>query len=229
MFNKKIAVRLKNVSKYYDEGDYILKLYENLNVDFKSGDISLILGRSGSGKSTLLNIITGVDVANSGQVYVDNMNLSDFSEDGRTLFRRKNIGVVFQFFHLINTLSVIDNIMLPLELNGYKDSECMDIAYQLLDIMGLTQKAKIYPDTLSGGEQQKVAIARAIAHKPRILVADEPTGNLDSSNRQMILDILFKLVKDSGQTLIMATHSQDLIDKSDSAYIVHNLGLKKLK
>jgi len=226
---KSTAVRLDNVSKYYIEGDYKLKLYNSVSLEFNSGDISLILGRSGSGKSTLLNIITGIDVPSSGNVFINNINITGLSENERTLFRRKNIGIVFQFFYLINSLSVIDNIILPLELNGYDKSECLDIAKRLLDKTGLSDKAGIFPDTLSGGEQQRVAIARAIAHNPGVIVADEPTGNLDASNREMILDILFKMAKEGSQTLILATHSEDLIDKSDNAYHVENLSLKKIK
>ena len=226
---KSTSVRLDNVSKYYMEGGYKLNLYNNVNLEFNSGDISLVLGRSGSGKSTLLNIITGIDVPSSGSVFIDDINITALSENERTLFRRKNIGIVFQFFYLINSLSVIDNIVLPLELNGYDKSECLDIAKSLLDKTGLSDKAHIFPDTLSGGEQQRVAIARAIAHNPGVIVADEPTGNLDTSNRETILDILFKMVKEGRQTLIIATHSEDLIDKSDNAYHVENLGLKKIK
>lgn len=229
MLVKGKAVRLENVSKHYIEGNYKLKLYNNVSLDFNAGEIALILGRSGCGKSTLLNIITGIDIPSSGSVFINDINLTGLSENERTLFRRKNVGIVFQFFYLINSLSVIDNIILPLELNGYDKSDCLDIAKSLLDKIGLSDKAGIFPDTLSGGEQQRVAIARAIAHNPALIIADEPTGNLDASNREMILDIMFKMVKDSGQTLIIASHSEDLIDRSDSAYHVENLVLRKIK
>ena len=226
---KNRAVSLDNISKYYIEGNYKLQLYNNVNLDFNTGDISLILGRSGCGKSTLLNIITGIDTPSSGNVFINDINITTLSENERTMFRRKNIGIVFQFFYLINSLTVVDNIILPLELNGYNKSDSRDLAESLLDEVGLPDKADIFPDTLSGGEQQRVAIARAIAHNPSVIVADEPTGNLDSTNRDMILDILFKMVRDNGHTLILATHSEDMIDKSDNAYHVENLGLKKVK
>lgn len=222
------SVRLENISKHYSEGNYKLQLYHDLNLEFKAGEVSLILGRSGSGKSTLLNIITGIDTPTKGNVLIGEVNLTSLSERERTLFRRKNVGIIFQFFYLINSLSVLDNILLPLELNGYGKSESSDRASDLLDKLGLYNKIHTFPDTLSGGEQQKVAIARAIAHNPAIIVADEPTGNLDAVNREIILDILFNLVEEGSHTLIMATHSEDLTMRCENAYYVKDLSLKKI-
>ena len=222
------SVRLENISKHYTEGNYKLQLYHDLNLEFKSGEVSLILGRSGSGKSTLLNIITGIDTPTEGNVIIGEVNLTSLSENDRTLFRRKNVGIIFQFFNLINSLSVLDNILLPLELNGFGKSESTDRATDLLDKLGIYDKKDTFPDTLSGGEQQKVAMARAIAHNPAIIVADEPTGNLDAVNREIILDILFNLVKEGSHTLIMASHSEDLTGRCDNSYYVENLSLKKI-
>jgi len=223
------CVQFESLSKSFYDGDKEIKIVEDINVGFQTGKTTLILGRSGSGKSTLLNLITGVDVPSKGRVLIKNVALSDLSEDERTLFRRKYVGIIFQSFYLIPSLTVLENIMFPLELNNINGIKGKKLAYEFLQKVELHEKADVFPDTLSGGEQQKTAIGRALVHNPDIIVADEPTGNLDSKTREQIINILLNLVYDKKKTLIMATHSEDLIDLCDNAYFIKNSNLEKIK
>ena len=223
------CVQFDNLSKSYFDGDKEIKIAQDISVGFQNGKTTLILGRSGCGKSTLLNLISGVDVPTKGKVLINDFSLSDLSEDERTLFRRKYIGIIFQFFYLIPSLSVLENILFPLELNNIDGNKSIDLAREILQKVDLIDKADAFPDTLSGGEQQRTAIARAIVHRPQIIIADEPTGNLDTRTRDQIIGILLNLVRDKNKTLIMATHSEDLIDLSDNAYLIENSKLKKIK
>ena len=229
MIRENNCVQFDSLSKSYFDGDKEIKIVQDISVTFPNGKTTLILGRSGSGKSTLLNLISGVDVPSKGAVLVNNSSLSDLSENERTLFRRKHIGIIFQFFYLIPSLTVLENILFPLELNNISGNKSRNLAHEFLQKVDLNDKADVFPDTLSGGEQQRVAIARAIVHDPQIIIADEPTGNLDSKTRDQIINILLNLVNDKNKTLIMATHSEDLIDLSDNAYLIENLKLKKIK
>lgn len=229
MVKENNCVQFDSLSKSYFDGDKEIKIVQDISVSFQNGKTTLILGRSGCGKSTLLNLISGVDVPSKGTVLVNNSSLSDLSENERNLFRRKNIGIIFQFFYLIPSLTVLENILFPLELNNISGNKSRNLAREFLQKVDLNDKADVFPDTLSGGEQQRAAIARAIVHDPQIIIADEPTGNLDSKTRDQILNILLNLVSDKNKTLIMATHSEDLIDLSDNAYLIENLKLKKIK
>lgn len=229
MIREHNCVQFDSLSKSYFDGDKEIKIVEDISVSFQNGKTTLILGRSGCGKSTLLNLISGVDVPSKGTVLVNNSSLSDLSENERTLFRRKHVGIIFQFFYLIPSLTVLENILFPLELNNISGNKSRKLAHEFLQKVDLNDKADVFPDTLSGGEQQRVAIARAIVHDPQIIIADEPTGNLDSKTRDQIINILLNLVSDKNKTLIMATHSEDLIDLSDNAYLIENLKLKKIK
>jgi len=229
MVKENNCVQFDNLSKSYFDGDKEIKIVQDISVSFQNGKTTLILGRSGCGKSTLLNLISGVDVPSKGTVLVNNSSLSDLSENERTLFRRKHIGIIFQFFYLIPSLTVLENILFPLELNNISGNKSRNLAHEFLQKVDLNDKADVFPDTLSGGEQQRAAIARAIVHDPQIIIADEPTGNLDSKTRDQIINILLNLVSDKNKTLIMATHSEDLIDLSDNAYLIENLKLKKIK
>ena len=179
-------------------------------------------GRSGSGKSTLLNLISGIDAADDGEVTVAGVNVSAMSERQRTLFRRRHIGFVYQAFNLVPTLNVGDNIRLVLELNGIGELECVERIGFLLDAVGLGDRAASYPDVLSGGEQQRVAIARAIAHEPQLLLADEPTGNLDDRTANGILRLLDTLVRQTGRTMIVATHSIGVAAFADRVVELHD-------
>ena len=176
-------------------------------------------GRSGSGKSTLLNLISGIDVPSEGSIIIDGKNLTSLNEKERTLFRRNNIGFIFQFFNLIPTLNVLENLLLPMELVKDLNKSDTKSAIELLEKIELSERAETYPDRLSGGEQQRVAIARALIHNPQIILADEPTGNLDFETGKSIVQLLDNLVRKQGKTMIMATHSKDVIGLAD--YIIN--------
>ena len=202
-----IQVRIQGISRSFREGDQLRSVLKDLNAEFIRGEAVALKGRSGSGKSTLLNIISGIDQPDSGQVEVVGLNIIAMSERDRTLFRRKHIGFVYQAFNLVSTLTVADNIRLVLELNGVSEPEIAERIEELLASIELADRKNSYPDVLSGGEQQRVAIARAIAHRPSLLLVDEPTGNLDDKTTEGVLELLDGLVRQAGGTMIVATHS----------------------
>src|SRR5512140_189069 len=173
-------VELRALTKSYPEGGGARVVFRNLSAGIRRGETVALLGRSGSGKSTLLNLIGGIDLPTAGEVILDGTNLTGLSEQRRTLFRRRHIGLVFQSFNLIPTLTVMENLLLPLELNGRSGGPAYAAALDLLKRVGLADRAGTYPDRLSGGEQQRVAVARAVVHDPFLLLADEPTGSLDA-------------------------------------------------
>ena len=182
-------------------------MLDHLNADFIKGETVALRGRSGSGKSTLLNLISGIDSPDQGEIEVAGLNITNMSERDRTLFRREHIGFVYQAFNLISTLSVSDNIRLVLELNGVTEPEAGNRIREMLDAVDLADRAGSFPDVLSGGEQQRVAIARALVHRPSLLLADEPTGNLDDKTAEGVLQLLDRLIRRTGGTMIVATHS----------------------
>ena len=206
-------VELKSVSKNYFEGNTKHSVLNNFELYIPDGEIIILFGKSGSGKSTLLNIISGIDVPDSGSVTIDKTDITKLSEKERTLIRRKKIGFIFQFFNLIPTLTVKENLQLPLELNNADDQE--NKINTILTEVGLIDRADTYPDKLSGGEQQRISIARALIHNPDIILADEPTGNLDYETSLQIIDLLDRVVKKKGKTMIMVTHSKDVIGLAD--------------
>jgi len=206
-------VELKSVSKNYFEGNTKHIVLNNFELYIPDGEIIILFGKSGSGKSTLLNIISGIDVPDSGSVTIDKTDITKLSEKERTLIRRKKIGFIFQFFNLIPTLTVKENLQLPLELNNADDQE--NKINTILTEVGLLDRADTYPDKLSGGEQQRISIARALIHNPDIILADEPTGNLDYETSLQIIDLLDRVVKKKGKTMIMVTHSKDVIGLAD--------------
>lgn len=203
-------VELKNLNKSYDEGSKQRRVLRDLALEVSEGQMLVLLGRSGSGKSTLLNLLSGIDRPDSGEVLIDGTNISALSEKERTLFRRNQIGFVFQSFNLISTLTAFENVMLPLRLKGAVDSTSEALALHFLSEVGLEDRKNSYPDRLSGGEQQRVAIARALAHEPSFILADEPTGNLDYKTGASILSLLADLVLKNGRTMIIATHDREM-------------------
>ena len=219
------AVRLRGVSRSFTEGSVEHKVLNDVHAEFGSGEIVAIRGRSGSGKSTLLNLVSGIDTPDTGSVEVSGENLTGMSEKRRTLFRRENIGFVYQAFNLVPTLTVADNIRLVLELNNVPAEEAAAVIDDLLTRVGLADRAESYPDVLSGGEQQRVAIARALAHRPSIILADEPTGNLDDRTAASVLELLTSLVRARGSTLLMATHSESIAASCDRRVEVRDGGL----
>ncbi|MEX2123220.1 MAG: ABC transporter ATP-binding protein [Woeseia sp.] len=182
-------------------------MLRSVNADFSRGETVALRGRSGSGKSTLLNLISGIDAPDEGEVSIAGSPITAMSERDRTLFRRRNIGFVYQAFNLVPTLTAADNVRLVLELNAIGEPDATKRVTELLEAVGLGDRLHSYPDVLSGGEQQRVAIARALAHKPSLLLADEPTGNLDDVTAQKVLSLLDGLVRTEGGTMIVATHS----------------------
>jgi putative ABC transport system ATP-binding protein len=188
----------------------------SLSVD--RGEIAVLLGKSGSGKSTLLNLVSGIDTPSTGEVWVDGQNLTRLSERNRTLFRRRSIGFIFQFFNLVPTLTVLENVLLPLELNGRGGPEARAAATAMLAEVGLAERGASYPDRLSGGEQQRVAIARAIVHSPALILADEPTGNLDADTGQQVLSLLDRLTRQANRTMVMVTHSPEVVGMADRVF-----------
>lgn len=215
-------IRLQHVTKSFVEGGHPRRILDNVSHTFPRGRISALLGRSGTGKSTLLNLIAGLDLPDSGEIFFDNLSLTQLNEHERTLVRRRQIGFVFQFFNLIPTLNVLENVMLPLELLGISPSHARERAFEMLAAVGVQARAETFPDTLSGGEQQRVAIARALVHEPNLILADEPTGNLDLETGEQVLDLLEALVRERGVTMIIATHSRAAVRRADAIWrIVH--------
>jgi putative ABC transport system ATP-binding protein len=210
--NLQPLITLRSVSKSYHEGDTEHVVLEGVDAEIARGEFVALLGPSGSGKSTLLNIIAGIDLPSAGDVVVGGASLAQLSERERTLFRRRHIGFVFQFFNLIPTLTIEENLLLPLELN--RRAALPEVAHELLDRVGLRERARSFPDRLSGGEQQRVAIARALIHEPALLLADEPTGNLDAATGERVLDLLEQLASDHGRTLLVATHSPRIVERA---------------
>lgn len=208
-------IRFENVTKQFQEGDQVRRVLNNLNAFIQQGEFVAIVGRSGSGKSTLLNLLAGLDVPTTGDIWINGTHISALNDRARTLFRRKQIGFVFQFFNLIPTLTVRENVLLTAELNDGSMQNIHLRANQLLDAVGLLDRASVFPDKLSGGEQQRVAIARALCADPALILADEPTGNLDAETGAKVLDLLMRLAREGNKTLIMVTHSIDVAALAD--------------
>lgn len=209
------AIELRGVHKGYREGDVDHVVLDGVDATVGPGERVAILGPSGSGKSTLLNLISGIDLPDRGTVSVGGRELTSLTERDRTLFRREHLGFVFQFFNLLPTLTVLENLLLPLELTGSSGADSSDRARGLLDAVGLADRAGAYPDRLSGGEQQRVAVARAIVHRPSVVLADEPTGNLDEDTGARVVALLEDLVVRDGLTLVVVTHSRELAARMD--------------
>lgn len=203
------VLRAESISKIYCQNAVSLQALRSVSVTIQKGEFVAILGRSGSGKSTLLNILAGLDKPSEGKVYIDGTDIFHLSEEKRTLLRREKIGFVFQAYELLHSLTVIENIRLP-ELT--KDVQYVE---ELLDALKIRQYEKSYPDQLSGGEQQRVSIARALINHPPILFADEPTGNLDSKTERTVIDLLKNLAEKYGTSILMVTHNEDLVKDAD--------------
>ena len=224
---KKYYLELQGLYKSYFDGSGDHHILKGADLKIEKGETIAILGSSGSGKSTLLNLIAGIDLPDQGEVRIDGKSLGQMSEKNRTLLRRRKMGFVFQSFNLIPTLNVYENLMLPLELNQI--SKNSGIISQMLEALGLKGREESHPDRLSGGEQQRVAIARALMHQPSLLLADEPTGNLDAETSQETLKLINHLVHRSRTTMIMATHSQEVIEWVDRVLGIEDGKLIELK
>lgn len=202
-----------NLKKYYGEGENIVKAIDNTNINIFQGEFVAIVGKSGSGKSTLLHMLGALDKPTSGEVIIDNKYISTMKEEELAIFRRRKIGFIFQYYNLIPSINVWENIMLPIGLDSRRVDK--DFVNDILDTLGLKEKKHNMPNTLSGGQQQRVAIARALASKPSIILADEPTGNLDSKTEEEVLTLLKLTAKKYNQTIVMITHDEGIAQMAD--------------
>ncbi len=205
-------LNIHNVSKTYQSGGRTLSVLEDINISVAAGDTLSIVGPSGSGKTTLLGLAAGLDRSTNGTVELNGIKLDNLSEDQRAAVRNKHVGFIFQNFQLLPTLTALENVMVPMELRGEKGAKAR--AVDLLQKVGLGDRGHHYPAQLSGGEQQRVSLARAFSNKPQILFADEPTGNLDAETSEKIIELIFNLNKEAGTTLILVTHDHELANKT---------------
>ena len=209
-------VSAANLKKYYGTEPNLIKALDGVSLEIEKGEFSAIVGSSGSGKTTLLNMLGALDRPDSGTVTIDGSELTAMSEEERTVFRRRKIGFVFQNYNLVPILSVYENIVLPLELDGQPPQA--DWISQVIDALGLTEKADAMPNTLSGGQQQRVSIARALAARPSLLLADEPTGNLDSKTGQDVMRLMLETSRQYHQTILLITHNDQIARMADRVF-----------
>ncbi|AXU76392.1 TPA: ABC transporter ATP-binding protein [Clostridioides difficile] len=216
----------ENLSKHYGKGESLVKALDNVNLEINEGEFVAIIGKSGSGKSTLLHMIGGLDIPTSGKVYIDNKNIFTLKEEELAVFRRRKIGFIFQSYNLIPSLNVWENVVLPIGLDGRDVDE--SFIKELLKSLGLENKHDVLPNTLSGGQQQRVAIARALATRPAIILADEPTGNLDSKTSDEVMSILKSMSKKYSQTLVMITHDDSIAQMADRVIFIEDGRVSKV-
>jgi putative ABC transport system ATP-binding protein len=205
-------LKVQSVSKTYQSAGRTLTVLDNISFSVEPGSTLSIIGPSGSGKTTLLGLCAGLDSASSGSVELNHIRLENLNEDERAFVRNEHVGFIFQNFQLLSTLTALENVMVPLELRRQKNAK--NIALELLEKVGLVERAHHYPVQLSGGEQQRVSLARAFSNKPHILFADEPTGNLDAETSEKIENLLFDLNKEAGTTLVLVTHNSELASRT---------------
>ncbi|MEJ2603768.1 MAG: ABC transporter ATP-binding protein [Gammaproteobacteria bacterium] len=222
-----MRVVLENVSKHYRAGEHRQTVLDGVSAEFPGGSFAAVVGRSGSGKSTLLNLIAGFDAPSDGEIRIGEHTISRVSDRERTLFRRRHLGFVFQFFNLLPTLTAGENVRLPLELLDIPAPDGRERTEAALASVGMAAFRDRFPEEMSGGEQQRVAIARALVHEPAIVLADEPTGNLDLSTAQQVVELLDDACRRQGTTLIMATHSTEVIGYADEVYEVREGRLER--
>jgi putative ABC transport system ATP-binding protein len=219
--HNKGLIQVRALTKSIDTGTHRVDILKGIDLEIPKGQFAAIMGPSGSGKSTLLGLLAGLDFPTSGQVILDGEDITKLSEDEMALLRGRKIGFVFQSYHLISTLTAEENVLLPMELAG-GDLGGRERARELLDRVGLKGRFDHYPVQLSGGEQQRVALARAFALRPPILLADEPTGNLDSATGRVVLDLLLALNREQGATMVLVTHEQQLADNADRRIVMRD-------
>jgi putative ABC transport system ATP-binding protein len=217
-----LLVAVNELTRTYREGDHTRRVLNGLNLEVARGEWVALLGHSGCGKSTLLNLISGIDTPSEGEVRIDGVNLTALNEKERTLFRRRHIGFIYQFFNLVPTLTLEENLLLPLELNRYAKTVAADKCVEWLEYVGLLDRRTSFPEQLSGGEQQRIAIARALIHDPLLVLADEPTGNLDAQTGSTVLQILERLTRKTGKSLILVSHSKQVSSRANRILTLAN-------
>lgn len=210
-------LEIKHLKKYYGQGSSLVKAVDDISISVEKGEFVAIVGTSGSGKTSLLNLLGGLDYADCGEVIIGGQSLLNMKDEERTVFRRRNIGFIFQNYNLVSMLNVYKNVVLPIRLDGNKPDE--EFIGKILNLLGLTEKVRNRPNQLSGGQQQRVAIARALASKPKIVLADEPTGNLDSRTSAEVMGLLQMTSREFNQTIIMITHNEEIAQMADR--IIH--------
>ena len=220
-------LRLKKVTKSFHQGSQRIEVLNQLELKLEKGEIVSILGQSGSGKSTLLSLLAGLDHPDLGTIEVNGENLATLSQDELSKFRSENLGIVFQKYHLMSNLTALENVGLPLELQGMK--EFREPARKALNSVGLSNRVAHFPSQLSGGECQRVALARAMVSEPSLILADEPSGNLDQKTGKEIMDLLFKMCRGRGQSLILVTHNHELAKQSDRTLVLSDGRLKRVQ
>lgn len=220
-------LRTENLCKYYGEGVNQVKAVQNTQIEIKRGEFVAIIGKSGSGKSTLLHLLGGLDYPTSGKVFIKGEDIFDMSEDELAVFRRQKIGFVFQAFNLVSSINVYENVVLPLGLDGKEPDE--KYVGDILKTLGIEEKVDNLPSTLSGGQQQRVAIARALASKPDIVLADEPTGNLDTKTGEEVISMLKLSAEKYGQTLVIITHNEEIAQLADRILVIEDGKVAELK
>lgn len=213
-------LKTSNLKKYYGNGENLVKAIDNANIDIKEGEFVAIIGKSGSGKSTLLHIMGGLDNPTEGKVYINDKDIFSLKEEELVIFRRRNIGFIFQNFNLIPSLNVWENITLPVGLDGKEINK--PFVTDIINSLGLESKVDTLPNTLSGGQQQRVAIARALVARPAIILADEPTGNLDSKTSDEVMSLLKTMIKKYNQTLVMITHDETIAQMADRVIYIED-------
>lgn len=215
-----VILETKDLCKYYGEGENLVRAVDHVDIQIRQGEFVTIVGKSGSGKSTLLHMLGALDRPTSGQVWLAGRNLADFSDDNMARIRRRRIGFVFQAFNLVPSLNVWENTVLPIGLDGRAVD--VDFVKDILKTLGLEEKSRNMPNTLSGGQQQRTAIARSIAAKPSIILADEPTGNLDSKTGDEVMALLKFSARKYGQTLVVITHNEDIAQMADRTIVIED-------
>ena len=213
-------LKTSNLKKYYGNGENLVKAIDNANIDIKEGEFVAIVGKSGSGKSTLLHMMGGLDNPTEGKVYINDKDIFSLKEEKLAIFRRRNIGFIFQNFNLIPSLNVWENITLPVGLDGKEINK--PFVTDIINSLGLESKVDTLPNTLSGGQQQRVAIARALVARPAIILADEPTGNLDSKTSDEVMSLLKTMIKKYNQTLVMITHDETIAQMADRVIYIED-------
>ncbi len=215
-------IQLQNLSHSYEQGGRQRPVLAALSGEIQRGESIALLGRSGCGKSTLLNLVGGIDLPDEGRIVINGVAITELDERARTLFRRRHIGFVYQFFNLVPTLTVEENLLLPLELNNWNRDREQERVKGVLRAVNLPEKGTSFPDQLSGGEQQRVAVARALVHQPDLVLADEPTGSLDAESGEQVLELLEHLVSTEQCTLLMVTHSREVAERADRILTLTN-------